>query len=262
MQMSFYDPASGLMVFWSRKSACTAVAEWFARSVVGIAQGSPRDRLAERGFLHTASASLKIVPEVTRSIGFVRDPVQRVLSGYLNKFVLYRGKPIFAFDQLEPLSRRAYLQATGMTEQEAGRDYDGLSLMQILDYMEHFCNGPNEDGMDPHFSPQYALPFRRRAILPDEVHDVASLNEALGDINARLGFSGLPGRSNASPWGGLSRGDLTTVSSVELARMGEIAKTDLDTPAVRAAVARAHAVDYEAFGYSIQKGRPVASENA
>jgi hypothetical protein len=256
MRNAYWDTNRGLLVFWVQKSACTAVSHWFGRGVLGVRHmsGGPRAWLIANGYRHDADAALRLlIQKAEHSIAFVRHPLDRLISSYANKFVTYYGEPIASFDKLEIFAKALYCKVRAVDEEEAVRDYRGLTFLEFLHAIETICTaaGQREPDLDFHFNRQYPALFAKRGALPHEIVDVDHLSEAFARINQRYGISFVPARFNETRYMSTRAGCNIDVSSLELASGAKPLSREGFISSETIALARqAHGPDYEAFGFS------------
>jgi hypothetical protein len=255
MRNAYWDKNRRLLIFWVQKSACTAVSHWFGRGVLGVRHmsGGPRAWLIANGYRHDANAALRLlIHQAEHSIAFVRHPFDRLISSYVNKFVTYYGEPIDSFDKLEIFAKTLYCKLKAVDEEEARRDYRGLTLLEFLRAIETICTaaGLRDPELDFHFNRQYPTLFAKRGALPQEVVDVNHLNDALVRINQRYGLSFFPPRSNETRYTSTRVGCNIDVSSLDLASGAKTLSREGFISSETIVLARhAHGPDYDAFGF-------------
>ena len=139
--MKFYVIEShALVVGWSPKCACTAVCDWLVHGTIKPitpVKGGARDYLRDNGFLrHSEEATSLILNDGFKPIFFVRNPATRLASGFIDKFVCRRGKPLTYPVNYEKLAINTITDLYE-TSHYTG-DYQGVSFVDLLDYID-FC---------------------------------------------------------------------------------------------------------------------------
>lgn len=168
-----------IVVFWSQKSACTAIQEWFGRSLCNI---------HTRQQIRKVALGLGIEKQLQSYRGytvyvFVRDPFERVVSGYMNKFVCKSGGGrLRTLDRLEPMSLN-FLKRSGFD----CRGYRGISFNQYLDRIEHMMR--NRIPIDPHFGKAINTTLLQKLATQTDVYvvNVKHLSRAINTINQKHG---------------------------------------------------------------------------
>jgi hypothetical protein len=258
MRNAYWDAQRRLLVFWVPKSACTAVANWYARGLLGHRrlEGGPRAWLIKNHHNLRYPEALEVARRHdAHSIAFIRHPFDRLISAYLNKFVVYKDKPITRFEDLEAFAQRFYCRVKGMKPKAAAKNYEGITFLELLREIDaEVANaGGGEADLNGHINTQYPLLYRQAGFIADEIYDVASLNAILAKLNERYGGTYLPpthsNATNYSPHSGEFIGD---VPSKALAEEGIlISKQGFASNESLALARRAHALDYEAFGFTV-----------
>ena len=185
------------------------------------------------------------------AFAIVRDPVDRAVSAYIDKFIRQDAMNLHAKGVIEAvrfgrrvrLTRRERFEAGGQwLEKRCDPRIDyraGVSFAEFVSYLE---STPNER-LDDHYRPQAdylrlsGLRFQR--LIPfTQFHDGIAHVAAMHGINVWI-----PDRPQAEPRLESSR-ELAAVRSGEIRSMGALPSTDsLVTPALRERVSRRFAVD-------------------
>ncbi len=114
---AFPDHQRKLLFFWSQKAACTTLFHFLAANMATppekkqyfVLHSLPfrmcQDLIRDRGF---------------RSVAVVRHPVPRIVSAYLNKFVVHYGRPLRRHAGLEPFARELHQDICKVAGRERG----------------------------------------------------------------------------------------------------------------------------------------------
>ena len=263
--MNFYVlPEQALVICWSPKCACTAICDWLVNGVIKPPtpiKGNNRLFLRDNGYFQQANTALPyIFDHGFTPILFTRNPLSRLESAFLSKFVFGKNKPIASAENLEQFTLNtinAYYGHIGYSG-----EYRGIALLELLDYVADCIKNNRLDLIDHHWAPQtlalvdetYALMKGKRFLVKQEnfYHD-------LKNINCALGLTYLPPHLNKT----MQPADWTNVATPdELARMHsydivlkklKIAKNQLLSNAAKAAIEDIFYHDFKAFSYTIPK---------
>ena len=258
MRNAYWDDGRKLLVFWTPKSACTAVSNWFARGLLGLqipkGSGGARAWLIDNGYRHRPESAVKLAKtQASHSIAFTRHPFDRLISAYVNKFVVFKDARLVRFDQLEEFAKQLYCRIRSVTPAAARRSYDGITFEEMLVAIDEACRtaGKREPDLNGHVNRQYPVIFADHGVVPAEIVDIASMNDELDRINARYGVDYLPAKTNSTTYRGDGSSPLWNVKSADLAASGvPLSKQGFVTSDTIALARRSHAVDYEVFGYA------------
>ncbi|MDX2114772.1 MAG: sulfotransferase family 2 domain-containing protein [Planctomycetota bacterium] len=237
-------PGRPLVVWAIPKAGCSAVKRW----LLGHAEPGPEDRWAPD--VHTyirPRYSIKLLDDAERArrlasdrtLAFVRDPIARVVSAYVDKFVIRDHDHLFA-------------PAREMTALLGAR---GLTFRQFVDILTH----TPDDHLDVHWRPQ----TRWFAIhTPAEILPIERLSATLAALDADAGIpaAALPHLAKPSNPTEYTRSDgvlhTDTPSDVLKARdlrPGPVALVDDDT---RAAILRRFADDLDLYRRAVGRTSP------
>lgn len=181
-----FAPAHRLLVCAVPKNGCTSIKRWWLET---FEPDAPAEPLPDLHAYVRARHSLSLQPDEVindalascRKIAFVRDPVERIASAFVEKFVGPADDELFEpavelLDQLSPDPNRAPL---GLT---------------FRDFVAHLDAAP-DDHLDVHWRPQSsflaAAPF-------DEVLTFAAIGRRLTNLASCIGYGPIsPRQANA-----------------------------------------------------------------
>jgi hypothetical protein len=256
MRNAYWDAQRRLLVFWVPKSACTVVAHWYARGLLGLGKvdGGPRAWLIKNGHNLRYPEALDVARQhQAHSIAFIRHPFDRLISAYLNKFVVFKDEPLDRFEKLELFAQRLYCKIKGLKPGKAAESYQGISFLELLHEIDRHISaaGSSESDLNGHINTQYPTMYRDAGYKPDEIFDIADLNQSLAILNQRYSCSYIPpARSNATTYSKWSGEYLADISSKVLARERiPVSKEGFASDATIKLARHAHAIDYQVFGF-------------
>lgn len=246
-----------LVVFWTPKAACTTVAHEIASSILGkrkqdkpsTGQGD-RAWLKENGFWRSGMAA-KAACETRgfRSIGLIRDPYDRLISAYLNKFVRRPRGDIRSVTDLEPFARSFYLNAfLPSVPASVGGDgaFRGLSFRE---FVLTVCRKIEERGLeepmlDHHWNTQIPFSFLEQAFKYDELFGLPSADAFFERLGELTGSAMKNSKHNRTKYVEQNDRPLQDMLSIHLIGMQNIDSNSFGDAGLRDTVRRAFDVDY------------------
>lgn len=227
-----------LLIAWSPKCACTSIARW-AAELNGLEQDNQNNhacRLALRteGYKLNISAAINAPTGARESIAIAyRNPLARLVSAFVNKFVISNGKPIQPVNlharNLFPIKHIIQSSTTsykGINSPSYSIDPPtaNISLAHFLSYIAD--ESIPLDSLNPHFRPQLiSLSSLRQLLHLMDKRFVFPLKterfvDDLTRINTFIGADYIPPKSNESslPSGWIRTDDIRAafMSSKEL----------------------------------------------
>jgi hypothetical protein len=171
------------------KNATTTLSTWFLESVGTPAAAIHGSQVHALAWKH--SITLRPSHEVRRVLDgyfgfvFVRNPWDRLVSGYLGKFVRNRNVP---WDVVAPV-----VDAVNRRQGGSGQGPEHVTFRQFVDYV----SSTEDRELDPHWRPQSCFVAGGRF---DFVGRVERLTEDLDAISRRLGFASGSAWRNRAPY--------------------------------------------------------------
>ena len=234
---SFYLlPSKKLAVIWSQKCACSSVVDWVVNEQF-LTKGIEVDG-DKRAFLQSSpyTMPLKYMRPLLElnAIKFVafttRNPMQRMYSSYINKFVIRNGKYLKKISQLESFSKEFLQEVISFEADSTSLDNPanqpafvsahgdfGLSFYSFLRFI--IKNSSTSSRLNAHFRPQilsgstlnlFKRIKRKTKIFPLRVE---SFDDDLRRINECVGSSYIPPHINSTK---LPSDSCKTLNSFEL----------------------------------------------
>jgi len=252
-----------VVVFWSRKSGNTSLANWIGDILLPDTKPLQRQRVMKRGddFRVDATEALELI----ETKGFdnyilARDPYRRIVSAYVEKFIRYRDEPMDSIGALKGFSARTFLEMMEMKGRPSGRgdyadSYPGISFVEFLEFILARVKEPTDRGepdINGHFNTQVPLLFDGRFQYA-HVMKLEEMPEAATGLAARLKSSvpfphlrsNTAGKSDMTP-----AGDHSEAKSVDLIAAGIIpAAASLLNDKTRSLIEEAFDLDFRMLGY-------------
>lgn len=173
-----------LVVFWSPKSGCTSVVNWFYTNLLGQhGLQLSQQRIFLRKYQKSYNSAILLCREKKyKSVVFVRNPISRSASAYINKFLYRRKKPILDFKYLEKFSQKFYIELLKYYKIKTS-EYIGISFREYLEFILN-CKETNKI-LDEHFDTQTTSKF----IVPDFYVRLENFSKDLSYVNKEFGLS-------------------------------------------------------------------------
>lgn len=181
-----------IILLWSPKVACTTLHNWFVRDICEI-PGLDDPRILANKFniiKNLNHTEIKNNFNNHKVFLFVRDPIHRCISCFINKFIFYRNEKLKNMSQLEQFS-------FNLIKNYDSKINDGITFNEYLNAIQH---GININKINHHFTTQINVK-KFLAYKNIEVNNIDNLNEKLNKINKDYGIPNkLYGKSNCSPY--------------------------------------------------------------
>lgn len=167
------------ILVWSPKVASTSLHDWFIRDLCRIqVKGDPRT-IAQK---HNIS---RYITDYSRYKGynvimFTRDPIERCISAYINKFVKNKRGKINNVKDIESFA----LQLISSFDASLLKNYSGISFIQFLNAIEY---GLASENIDVHFRPQIC-PTRLKNIMNHcsfRMYDMEDVSSVITSLNKK-----------------------------------------------------------------------------
>lgn len=221
----YYIPSRKLVAAWSPKCACSSLVQWLHHlisqhdtNIPSMKDLDPRMFLSLNGYdFSNMLNALPLLSEKNASLlVLTRDPVNRMRSCYINKFLKYAANDLTTVDSLEPFSRQFLLtmasknvKCASVPSAQLCVNEDGtfdFSLSAFLGIV-----GPHEYTArihDHHFMPQLSTKSEFQLLKKlDEVSTYSSIirtedfSSCLDSVNERFDMVFKPGMTNETRFG-------------------------------------------------------------
>jgi hypothetical protein len=203
-----------------------------AYDVLGIGKDNiDRSGLEQRAYLRKSGYELAyhqafrlLENRDYRSIGLIRDPYERLISAFIEKFVRKAsGKRLDEYEKLEGFAKDAVLAIKGASVGEVRECYDGISFEDLVGHVVANIEnrGSGEPKLNHHWNTQIPFMFLESGFRYDYLYaltDISSFLQRVADLTVgdircdhlRKGYVVEDAEKAAT--------DLTGVSSVELSK--------------------------------------------
>jgi hypothetical protein len=256
-RQAYQLPEKKLVIFWTPKAACTTVVEKIWTDYLGrttddtnILLHDQREWLRQSEYWVSGRDGMKLcLDEGYRSIGLVRDPYDRLISAYLNKFVRTVNLSHTDLSSLEPFARAFYLNVIGpkykIPESAA---YPGVSFRM---FVEAVCDRINsrekrEPMLDHHWNTQVPFFMKEAGFKYDELYKLSSADAFFKRFDDLIGVSvKKANKKNATKYGKASTNQMHDKSSLEIIDAGSISKSQFRNPEIRSIIRKSFAIDYD-----------------
>lgn len=245
-------PDERTVVFWSPKVACTSIltyalayARRIGRQQPRVLLSDPRRWLAREGLLRMGDAAADLCrDEGYRAICLLREPYDRLISAYIDKFVRHGPRPKLEFASLEVFAAEFYRTHIGDPETEP---YHGLSFRRFVEIVCDTIDAcdSGEANLDPHWNTQVPRSFAECGFRYDRVYSLADAAAFFDELNRLSGGLDEVVHANRTDYGSSPGTSLVDVPSIELCHIQRFDKSRFMDKALAARVATSFASDYE-----------------
>ncbi|HMO71649.1 MAG TPA: sulfotransferase family 2 domain-containing protein [Paracoccaceae bacterium] len=256
---AFPDHHRRILFFWSQKSACTTLfrliadnmarppeaKQWFVLHSVPLPMA--RDLIERHGF---------------RSVILVRHPASRMVSAFLNKFVVHYGQPIPRHGAMEPFARDLHADICAHAGRRPGPNCSTFEEFLAAVARLHATRPDPWARLDGHWDTQAPPRLAETGFRYDHILRVETMDADLARVAPELGLIWRPTALNRTDYApGETDAYLGRTPAQRLLalpyRPGNFLNT-LNLSLIRAV----HAGDYRLFGYGFRPGDPVADPAA
>ena len=195
------------------------------------------------------------------SMALIREPYERLISAYINKFVKRREKFLTSFDDLEHFSQdfAQQIAQANQPDPDIAETYKGLSFSV---FANHICdvidNRKQEPLLDGHWNTQAPLHFcqnswktmfRDSFYTPKSTYKLENINLFFDELGRRLDVSEQtpPAKENVSQFSPETATDLTEKGSIEICELGTFSHASFESERLRARVQKSFANDYHYY---------------
>lgn len=178
----FIDRDTGTVFFWSQKSGCTSLFSMLSRNY------GKSNQYYHKGSVDFLGAQEEIGRHGYRSVVIKRDPIDRAISAYINKFV-FRKKPLLSPADLEPFSVKLHKAYCALFDKDV--EENSITFAQFLETVGSMLQrrrDPNDNSsVNGHWDtqvPPAALNFKY-----GRVFDISEVSTGFRDYCKDIGLS-------------------------------------------------------------------------
>ncbi|SMX45892.1 sulfotransferase family 2 domain-containing protein [Actibacterium lipolyticum] len=256
-RQSYVLPEKNLVVFWTPKAACTTISTAICAKLLNLPQeefssetGGMRGWLRRSDYWKSGADALKLTKEHGyHTIGLIREPYDRLISAYLNKFVRNKSRDLDTLETLEPFARVFYqnviLPRKGHTA-ESQVPYEGLTFTEFVNAVcERIeARGANEPRLDHHWNTQIPFSFKDAGFKFDELYTLKSADAFFERFGELTDSDIKNNKLNATHYQEASNENLCDVGSLELIKLPSYSKKQFRSPELESMVKKAFEIDY------------------
>ena len=261
---AFIIPEYDLAIFWSPKAACSSIAAALTISLYGPEQIQrlkersigPLQFLKEEGYQTTGYDALrKSARHGYKTAVIMRDPYDRLISAFVNKFVANNHRTMLRFRDMGPFAigfLRDHSQVLGMGDKlDLRRKWTGVSFRQFTNTVCSVIDDTPDRGrrLNRHWNTQVPQEFKDQKFEFDETYDLKDIHTFFDQLKSysQHDLNFLP--RNPSPYSKTqSPCDLCDMSSVEILKQSGFSKECFDSKVLRDHVSKSFKTDYFYLG--------------
>ena len=185
-----------IILLWSPKVACTTLHNWFVRDICEVPGLEDPRVLANRNNIPGKNINPEYIKNNFNDYSvylFVRNPINRCISCFINKFIYYRNQKMKNMSELEHFSLNLI------------KNYDPSIVNGVTfnEYLEAIDHGIKIRKINHHFSPQLNIHkfnmYKTHSNLI--INNLDNLHTKLNEINNEFNVPTKQyGKSNCSPY--------------------------------------------------------------
>lgn len=247
-----------LIIFWTQKAACTSVSSLVARQILNASVQDikesggrgPRGYLNKKGYYIEGDKARQIAEENDyTTVALIRDPYDRLISAYSNKFLFYKNQELDSFEKLEPFARAFYKQVRLRMhgEKDGAQNYMGVSFAEMVTMICEMIDkrGKREPKLNNHFSTQVPFSFYEAGFTYDHLFNLKELDRFLATISELTGKSLSMPHSNTTRYSDENVKDISHESSLEiLKKYNAVSKRQFDSEDLKQQIRERFVPDY------------------
>jgi hypothetical protein len=244
---AYVDQNRKIVFFWSPKAGCTALF-----NTLRLTYGHDN-----KYYLSNSQSwrdCFSYIEKGFTAVALVRNPMDRILSSYVNKFVIYGNKPILFRQDMEKFSRRffdKYRDLFGLSTDENILTFrDFLSVIGVLFSARE---NPDDNTVDGHWDTQIPPGLaQEKDFRYDLIFDTKNFDKQLKPFCLERGFTFPEGRSNTSPWKTTddTHPFLGDLPGAELSQI-KLSKSKFFDRRIADYIERLYEIDFRYLGYSL-----------
>ncbi len=240
-----------LAVFWTPKAACTSIVHQLCFTVLeqDLAQlkaeeGGARGWLQRHGYWRIGEDARRICEDGGyTSIALLREPYDRLIGAYVNKFVRNRRTALHKIDDLEPFAREFFDTATGRGETD----------LTFRRFVEVVCDvidgrGDAEPDLNHHWNTQVPFSFAEPPFGYDRLFGLSNAPRFFETLATLTGRPVENQVTNRTRYRQVDGPNVVDVARSDLLAAKAHPKEAFEDERLRVRVATSFAIDYEMLG--------------
>ena len=256
---AFVLPQQKLVVFWAPKAACSTLAEVIAFSVLSkdvleawnFDLGGPRLLLEKQGFLYDGKSARALASAHNyRTVAIIRDPYDRLISAFLNKFVVKNDRPIRAYSDMEPFAFRFiqdnYLALELEQPPDQNSHWRGLTFRQFVSVICDVIDASDEDQrhLNQHWNTQIPDGLEIDGYSFNQVYTLMTIDSFFREFQILTGVRiDIPNRNSSSYQDDASK-NLCDINALRILDQGGYSKSCFEDVQLRNRVRTSFQTDY------------------
>ncbi|MDM7969437.1 MAG: sulfotransferase family 2 domain-containing protein [Paracoccaceae bacterium] len=253
-RQAYILPDHKLTIFWTPKAACTTIVHKICLEILEISReelinepGGMRGWLINNGYWHEGNKAASFTLENNyQSIALIRDPYDRLISAYINKYVRNSSGPIGSFLELEVFAKNFYSEVLKLGKSNGNLVYEGITFAEfsiaVFEAIEN--RSLAEPKLDSHWNTQIPFSFQNNNFEYDylfELSNAAGFFSKLAEITRKdLKNEQL----NATKYSTDGQKSLINTKSKDLANLKNISKSHFMDSYLEERAREAFNIDY------------------
>ena len=257
---AFVLPDQEMVVFWAPKAACSTIAEVIAFSVLpkpvldawDFDVGGPRLLLEQQGYLKDGKAARQLAAaRGYKSIAIIRDPYERLISAFVNKFVVKNDRPILNYTDMEPFAFRFiqdnYRALGYWRKPEVSRKWSGITFRQFVTVVCDIIDTSDETTrhLNQHWNTQIPDTVFEDHFMFDAVYSLSTMDNFFELLQARTGIKVFIPHRNASHYSLAEGKNQVDLNALKICENQIFSKAAFEDPELRTRVKASFQNDHD-----------------
>lgn len=201
-----------------------------------------------------AEARALVTREGYRSLALLREPYDRLVSAFINKFVQDRGQPKRSLADLDAYARNLYRQLP-LRLGYSRTHFDGLTFFDFVRFVARrvarLDPATGEPTINEHFNSQVPLAQRREGFRYDHAFNIRQSEAYYACLSRMVGKTLRAPVFNASPMADTRTPNLSKTNSLEIAALPQFGARQFENQTLKRLVQRVFADDYHYYNSTL-----------
>lgn len=252
-RQAYILPNHNLTVFWTPKAACTTIVHKICLEILKVNRdelvnetGGMRGWLIGNGYWYEGNQAAKITIERNyTSIALIREPYDRLVSSFTNKFIKNASGPITSFQELEIFAQEFYCEIKGHKLNESKFPYTGLTFREFATAVTTKIESRRgkEPNLDSHWNTQIPFSFIDNDFNYNHIYNLESSSAFFSKLSELVNQPLTNEKLNATKYSEPTNELLVDVRSIDIAKENNIAKPQFQDSELRDCIFKAFDVD-------------------